>query len=430
MSTVVVLGAQWGDEGKGKVIDLLSARADMVVRYQGGNNAGHTVKVGDEVFKLHLIPSGILSEGVTCVIGNGVVVDPGVLISEMDSLAERGISLDRFVVSENAHVIMPYHKVLDRLQEESKGAEKIGTTGRGIGPCYTDKVARYGIRVADLVDPDALSERLDLALPYVNSLIENVYGAEGFTKEQIMAEVIPQADRLKAMVVDAAVLVNEAIDAGKRVLFEGAQGTLLDVDHGTYPFVTSSSPTAGGACTGSGVGPTRIDKAIGVAKAYTTRVGEGPFPSELKDSVGDWIRERGNEYGTTTGRPRRCGWIDTVMLRYAARINGLTSLSLMHLDTLAGLEKVQICTAYEVDGKRLQNFPSNLKVLSKCRPVLEELDGWNGDLSGAQCLDDLPSNARRYIDRISELVGIPVTIVSVGGRRSETIIVEEPFEVR
>jgi adenylosuccinate synthase len=430
MSTVVVVGAQWGDEGKGKVIDLLSSRADMVVRYQGGNNAGHTVRIGDEVFKLHLIPSGILSDGVTCVIGNGVVVDPGVLIGEMDSLAERGISVDRLVVSENAHVIMPYHKVLDRLQEESKGAGKIGTTGRGIGPCYTDKVARYGIRVADLIDPDALSERLDLALPYINGLIENVYRAKGFTKEQIIAEITPQADRLRSIVVDASVLVNQAIEAGKRILFEGAQGTLLDVDHGTYPFVTSSSPTAGGACTGAGVGPTRIDKVIGVAKAYTTRVGEGPFPSELRNSVGDWIRERGNEYGTTTGRPRRCGWIDAVMLRYAVRINGLTSLALMHLDTLAGLDRVKICTAYEVDGKRLQHFPSNLKVLSQCKPVLEELDGWSGDLSGAKSLDELPVNARRYIDRISELVGVPVTIVSIGGRRSETIVVEEPFAVQ
>lgn len=261
-------------------------------------------------------------------------------------------------------------------------------------------------------------------------MIENVYRAKGFTKEQIIAEITPQADRLRSIVVDASVLVNQAIEAGKRILFEGAQGTLLDVDHGTYPFVTSSSPTAGGACTGAGVGPTRIDKVIGVAKAYTTRVGEGPFPSELRNSVGDWIRERGNEYGTTTGRPRRCGWIDAVMLRYAVRINGLTSLALMHLDTLAGLDRVKICTAYEVDGKRLQHFPSNLKVLSQCKPVLEELDGWSGDLSGAKSLDELPVNARRYIDRISELVGVPVTIVSIGGRRSETIVVEEPFAVQ
>lgn len=427
MSAVVVVGTQWGDEGKGKVIDLLSAKADMVVRYQGGSNAGHTVKIGDEVFKLHLIPSGILSSRTTCVIGNGVVVDPVVLIREMDSLVSRGISVDRLLVSENAHVVMPYHKVLDRLQEENKGDGRIGTTGRGIGPCYTDKIARYGIRMADLVDSEALSDKLDLILPYVNGLIEKVYGEQGFSKDELIAELSPQADRLRNMVTDTSVVVNEAIDAGKKVLFEGAQGTLLDVDHGTYPFVTSSSPTAGGACTGSGVGPTKITKVIGVAKAYTTRVGQGPFPSELKNEIGDWIRKRGNEYGTTTGRPRRCGWFDAVIVRYAARINGLTGLALMHLDTLSGLDKVQICTAYEVDGKRIEHFPSNLRVLSHCKPVFETLEGWSGDLSQARSLNDLPTNARRYIDRISELIGVPVCLVSVGGRRTETIIVEEPF---
>lgn len=427
MPSVVVVGAQWGDEGKGKIVDLLASKADVVVRYQGGNNAGHTVKIDDEVFKLHLIPSGILSEGVACVIGNGVVVDPAVLIQEMDSLAARGIDVSRLVVSENAHVIMPYHKALDRLQEEAKGDEKIGTTGRGIGPCYTDKIARFGLRMADLVDPEALSDRLDLVLPYVNSLLEKVYGDKGFRKRDLIDELSPKAERLRGMVADTSLLVNEALDRGQNVLFEGAQGTLLDIDHGTYPFVTSSSATAGGASTGSGVGPTRIDKVIGIAKSYTTRVGEGPFPSEQKNEIGDWIRDRGNEYGTTTGRPRRCGWFDAAMVRYSVRINGLTSLALMHLDTLAGLDRVQICVAYEIDGKRVDHFPNNLRVLRQCKPVFEEMDGWKGDLSGARSLDDLPANARRYIDRISELIGIPITLISVGGKRTETIVVEEPF---
>jgi len=425
--SVVVVGAQWGDEGKGKIVDLLASKADVVVRYQGGNNAGHTVKIDDEVFKLHLIPSGILSEGVACVIGNGVVVDPAVLIQEMDSLAARGIDVSRLVVSENAHVIMPYHKALDRLQEEAKGDEKIGTTGRGIGPCYTDKIARFGLRMADLVDPEALSDRLDLVLRYVNSLLEKVYGDKGFKKQDLIDELSPKAERLRGMVADTSLLVNEALDRGQDVLFEGAQGTLLDIDHGTYPFVTSSSATAGGASTGSGVGPTRIDKVIGIAKSYTTRVGEGPFPSEQKNEIGDWIRDRGNEYGTTTGRPRRCGWFDAVMVRYSARINGLTSLALMHLDTLAGLDRVQICVAYEIEGRRVDHFPNNLRVLRQCKPVFEEMDGWKGDLSDARSLDDLPANARRYIDRISELIGIPITMISVGGKRTETIVVEEPF---
>ncbi len=427
MPSVVVVGAQWGDEGKGKIVDLLASKADVVVRYQGGNNAGHTVKIDDEVFKLHLIPSGILSQGVVCVIGNGVVVDPVVLIQEMDSLAARGIDISRLVVSENAHVIMPYHKVLDRVQEEAKGDEKIGTTGRGIGPCYTDKIARFGLRMADLVDPEALSDRLDLVLPYVNSLLEKVYGDKGFSKQDLIDELSPIAERLRGMVADTSLLVNEALDRGRNVLFEGAQGTLLDIDHGTYPFVTSSSATAGGASTGSGVGPTRIDKVIGIAKSYTTRVGEGPFPSEQKNEVGDWIRVRGNEYGTTTGRPRRCGWFDAVMVRYSVRVNGLTSLALMHLDTLAGLDRVQICVAYAIDGRRVDHFPNNLRVLKQCKPVFEEMDGWKGDLSGARSLDDLPANARRYIDRISELIGIPITVISVGGKRTETIVVEEPF---
>lgn len=427
MPSVVVVGAQWGDEGKGKIVDLLASKADVVVRYQGGNNAGHTVKIDDEVFKLHLIPSGILSQGVVCVIGNGVVVDPVVLIQEMDSLAARGIDISRLVVSENAHVIMPYHKVLDRVQEEAKGDEKIGTTGRGIGPCYTDKIARFGLRMADLVDPEALSDRLDLVLPYVNSLLEKVYGDKGFSKQDLIDELSPIAERLRGMVADTSLLVNEALDRGRNVLFEGAQGTLLDIDHGTYPFVTSSSATAGGASTGSGVGPTRIDKVIGIAKSYTTRVGEGPFPSEQKNEVGDWIRVRGNEYGTTTGRPRRCGWFDAVMVRYSARVNGLTSLALMHLDTLAGLDRVQICVAYAIDGRRVDHFPNSLRVLKQCKPVFEEMDGWKGDLSGARSLDDLPANARRYIDRISELIGIPITVISVGGKRTETIVVEEPF---
>ncbi|HHV62852.1 MAG TPA: adenylosuccinate synthase [Firmicutes bacterium] len=427
MPTVAVVGTQWGDEGKGKITDLLASRADVVARYQGGNNAGHTVKVGGDIFKLHLIPSGILYRGTTCVIGNGVVVDPAVLIQEMDSLAQKGIDVSGLRISGNAHVIMPYHRLLDKLEEEMRGGGKIGTTALGIGPVYTDKIARNGIRIIDILDREAFSDRLDAVLKLKNAVLQKVYGVEGFTKEQIMEEYLPYAERIRDYVADCSILVNDAIDRGKNVLFEGAQGTLLDVDHGTYPYVTSSWPTAGGIAAGLGIGPTKINKVIGVAKAYTTRVGAGPFPTELSGPVCNTIRERGQEYGTTTGRPRRCGWFDSVIVRYAVRVNGLSGLAIMHLDTLAGFEKVKICTAYRCDGKVIRDFPTNLRVLAGCEPVYEELDGWPEGSCAVKRFEDLPGAARAYLARISELTGAPVAIVSVGRGREETLILEEPF---
>lgn len=426
MSTLVLVGAQWGDEGKGKIVDFLSEEADMVVRYQGGANAGHTVVVGGREYKLHLIPSGVLNHKV-CVIGNGVVIDPAQLLAEMDGLTQAGYDVSRVYVSDCAHVILPYHKLLDALEEQARGDRKIGTTGRGIGPAYRDKSARAGIRMADLFHPERFRDRLLHHLDQVNSVLERVYHARPLDGEALVAEYLAYADRLRAHVTDTSALVNDAIDRGHKVLFEGAQGTLLDIDHGTYPYVTSSHPTAGGACIGAGVGPTRIDSVMGVAKAYTTRVGDGPFPTEETGATGAWLRERGREFGTTTGRPRRCGWLDAVALRYAVRVNGLASLALTKLDTLTGLDTVRVAVAYECDGGRSERWPHSVEDLQRCRPVYAELPGWKEDVSGARRLEDLPRNAREYLALVEEHVGVPLAIISVGPDRAQTISLRQAF---
>lgn len=425
MATTVLIGAQWGDEGKGKVTDFLAQKADLVVRYQGGNNAGHTVVVDGREFKLHLIPSGILYPDKICVIGSGVVIDPAVLIREIESLEKRGVSTANLKVSERAHVIFPYHQKIDQLEEERKGKDKIGTTCRGIGPAYMDKSARMGIRMIDLVDPEEFAGLLKRNIEGKNRLLTGVYGAEPFEYEEMLKSYSEYGRTLKKYLADTSILVNRAIGEGKNVLFEGAQGTLLDLDHGTYPYVTSSHPVAGAACIGTGIGPTKIDRVVGVAKAYTTRVGEGPFPTELSGQTGDYIRQRGGEYGTTTGRPRRCGWFDGVVVRYAGRVNGLDYLALTKLDVLTGLEKVKICTGYSYRGEIIEEFPASLKVLKECRPVYDELPGWQEDISRARKLDDLPANARRFLERVSEVTGVPVALVGVGSGRSQTIVLED-----
>ncbi len=426
MSTVVLVGSQWGDEGKGKVTDYLASRADVVVRYQGGNNAGHTVKLGDKVFKLHLTPSGIFYPGTKCVIGNGVVVDPKALIEELDYLEREGVSTSELNISSGAHVIMAYHKKLDE-EEEKHRARKLGTTKRGIGPAYMDKAARSGLRMIDLLDSEELENKLEKIIEEKNCILERVYGSKGFNKDQLLEENLKYAERLKPYVTDTSILINQAIDEKKNVLFEGAQGTLLDIDHGTYPFVTSSNPIAGGACTGSGVGPTKIDKTLGVAKAYTTRVGEGPFPAELFGKEAEIIRELGMEYGTTTGRPRRCGWLDVVILRYAARISGFSAFALTKLDVLDKMKTIKICTGYKYKGRILKEFPQQYREFSQSDPVYEEIPGWQQDLSEIKDYDDLPENAKRYIKIIEELTGVPIAIIAVGPRRDQTIILENIF---
>jgi len=421
VATVVVVGTQWGDEGKGKVTDYLAAKADIVVRYQGGNNAGHTVVVGEEVFRLHLIPSGILYPDKICVIGNGVVIDPAVLLQELDALAARGVPTARLVISERAHVILPYHRYLDELEEDRKGAGKIGTTRRGIGPAYVDKVGRVGIRMVDLLDPEVLRQKIRQNLEDKNRLFTRVFGAAPLDAEAVIRDYEHYAGRLAPLATDVSLLLNEAIEQGKNILFEGAQGTLLDVDHGTYPYVTSSNPTAAAAALGAGIGPTKIDRVVGVVKAYTTRVGEGPFPTELQGEMGDQIRERGGEYGTTTGRPRRCGWLDAAIVRYAARINGLDYLAVTKLDVLTGLDVVRICRAYRYRGQLLTDFPASLGVLAEVEPVYDELPGWKQDISGVRRYEDLPPQAKDYLERITELTGVPVALVGVGTRRSQML---------
>ncbi|HEX3015107.1 MAG TPA: adenylosuccinate synthase [Desulfobacteria bacterium] len=427
MSAVILIGAQWGDEGKGKVTDFLASQADVVVRTTGGNNAGHTVVVGDEEFKVHLVPSGILYPETICVIGNGVVIDPKVLIGELDELIARGVDVSNLRISANAHVIMPYHIKLDELEEDSKGEHKIGTTKRGIGPAYVDKAARVGIRVADLLDESEFKAKLERNIRDKNRILEKLYGAEKFEVEPVFREYLGYIKRLAPVVTDTSVLINKAISEGKKVLFEGAQGTLLDLDHGTYPYVTSSNPTSAGACIGAGVGPSRIDKVIGVLKAYTTRVGQGPFPTELLCETGEAIRQKGAEFGATTGRARRCGWFDAVIARYAARINGIDAFAVTKLDVMGGFEKLKICTAYKYKGQILTEFPPDLKVLEQCEPVYEELPGWQEDISKATAIEDFPAAARNYLDRIKELTGVDMFLVAVGPRRDETIVLQEAF---
>ncbi|GIP35997.1 adenylosuccinate synthase [Paenibacillus sp. J2TS4] len=428
MSTVVVVGAQWGDEGKGKITDFLAESAEVVARYQGGNNAGHTILIDQKKYKLHLIPSGIFYSDKICVIGNGMVINPAALIEEIQYIHDHGFSTSQLKISDRAHLIMPYHILLDGLEEERKGPNKIGTTRKGIGPCYMDKAGRNGIRMADLMDAPQFESRLRHLVAEKNGLIERVYGSKGLDADSILQEYLGYAEKLKPYVTDTSVVLNEAIDLNKKVLFEGAQGVMLDLDQGTYPFVTSSNPTAGGVCIGSGVGPTKINQVIGVAKSYTTRVGDGPFPTELHDVTGDYIRETGHEYGTTTGRPRRVGWFDSVVVRHARRVSGLTGLSLNSLDVLSGLETVKICTAYKYRGQVIDTYPANLNVLAECEAVYEELPGWQEDITSARTLDDLPANARRYAERVSELTGVPLAIFSVGRNREQTNLVRPIYK--
>lgn len=427
MPVVVLVGAQWGDEGKGKVTDVLAEQAAMVVRTTGGNNAGHTVVVGEEEFKVHLVPSGVLYPNTVCIIGNGVVIDPKVLLNEMDSLVAKGVKVDNLRISLNAHVIMPYHIKLDELEEEGKGSNKIGTTKRGIGPAYMDKAARIGIRMGDMMDTKVFKDKLSQNVQAKNIILERVYGAAPFNAQQILQEYQGYAERLSAYIADTALLVHQAIERGEKVLFEGAQGTLLDLDHGTYPFVTSSNPTAAGSCVGAGIGPTKIDKVVGVIKAYTTRVGEGPFPTELECEMGEAIRQKGREFGTTTGRPRRCGWFDVVIGRYASRINGINAFAVTKLDVLGGLDTLKICTAYRYKDQILTEFPLSQEILEGCEPIYEDMPGWPEDISGVRTYADLPQAAQNYLNRLKELTGVEMFMVAVGPRRDETIMLQDAF---
>jgi len=427
LANVIVIGAQWGDEGKGKITDLLSRSADVVVRYQGGNNAGHTVVVNDRTFKLHLIPSGILYPKTECIIANGTVIDPKVLLEEVDRLKDLGISTANLFISETAHVTMPYHRELDRASEAQRAEHKIGTTGRGIGPTYADKSERVGIRIGDLMDEKRMPKKLRWAIEQKNIVLQKLYNLEPLDVEAIIAEYRGYADRLRPHVVDASLKIDAAIRERRNILFEGAQGTLLDLDHGTYPYVTSSNPVAGGACIGAGVGPTCIDRVIGVAKAYTTRVGEGPFPTELHDETGTHIGDRGAEFGTTTGRKRRCGWFDGVIGRYAVRINGLDCLAVTKLDVLDELEEIKVCTAYELDGKVVRDFPSDARAFARAIPIYETLAGWKRSTSECKNVEDLPQQAKDYLKFLADLMEIPIAIISLGASRGQTIIVEDPI---
>ncbi|MFC5951217.1 adenylosuccinate synthase [Pseudonocardia lutea] len=422
MPAIVLIGAQWGDEGKGKATDLLGGSVQWVVRYQGGNNAGHTVVLPDgQDFALHLIPSGILTPGAKNVIGNGVVVDPGVLLEELAGLEKRGVDTSGLMISADAHMIMPYHIAIDKVTERFLGKAKIGTTGRGIGPAYQDKVARVGVRVADVLDEKILHQKVEAALAFKNQVLVKVYNRRALDVDEVVETVLAQADGFRHRIADTRLLLNQALEAGETILLEGSQGTLLDVDHGTYPFVTSSNPTAGGAAVGSGIGPNKIDRVIGILKAYTTRVGSGPFPTELFDASGEYLRKTGGEVGVTTGRPRRCGWFDAVIGRYAQRVNGITDFFLTKLDVLSSLEQVPICVAYEVDGKRVDDMPMTQTDIHHAVPVYEEMPGWFEDISGVREFDDLPPAARDYVHRIEELTGAPVSAIGVGPGRDQTI---------
>ncbi len=424
---LVVLGAQWGDEGKGKIIDFMSSVADVVVRYQGGNNAGHTVVLGEKKYVLHLIPSGILHRGRSCVIGNGVVIDPGYLLEEMGYLKKNGINLDgNLRISENAHVIMPYHKLLDRLAEEkSSKSGKIGTTSRGIGPCYTDKAARLGIKMADLLNKNVLVEKVRASLEVKNYLITKYYGSKGFNASEVVKEYLAYGAKLKKFIGNTYVLLQHAAANNKKILFEGAQGTMLDVDFGTYPYVTSSNPTAGGACTGAGFSPSLINKVIGVTKAYTTRVGEGPFTTEMPVEMNEEFRGRGNEFGATTGRPRRCGWLDMVVLKHAHAVNGFHSLAVTKLDVLSGLNELMVCEAYRYRGKKFYDFPADIDVLRECTPVYRAVKGWKENICGINSFAKLPGNTKRYLDMITKISGVPVSMFSVGPDRDQTVITDK-----
>jgi adenylosuccinate synthase len=427
LANVVVIGAQWGDEGKGKITDLLSKSADVVVRYQGGVNAGHTVVVQDQTFKLHLIPSGILYPSTDCIIGSGTVIDPKVLIAELDQLIDLGISTSNLYIAETAHITMPYHRLIDQAAEERRGDKKIGTTKRGIGPTYADKSERTGIRVIDLMDADSLREQIRWAVTYKNVILEKLYDLPPLDPEAVIEEYLGYAERLRPHVIDSSLKIYEAVQKHRNILFEGAQGTLLDLDHGTYPYVTSSNPVAGGACVGAGVGPTIIDRVIGVAKAYTTRVGEGPFPTELGDAIGEHLCDRGAEFGTTTGRRRRCGWFDAVIGRYAVRINGLDCLAITKLDVLDEMDEIQVCVAYEIDGQRYDELPTSAQEFARCRPIYETVPGWKQSTADCRELSDLPPQALNYLKFLAKLMDVSIAIVSLGASRDQTIIVEDPI---
>ena len=427
LANVVVIGAQWGDEGKGKITDLLSRSADVVVRYQGGVNAGHTIVVDDTVLKLHLIPSGILYPDTTCLIGTGTVVDPRVMIGELDMLLGHGIDISGLKLASTAHVTMPYHRLLDQAMEQRRGDRRIGTTGRGIGPTYADKSERNGIRVIDLLDVERLRDRLVGPLTEKNQLLQKVYGLDPLDPEEVIAEYAGYGRRLAPHVVDGVRTIHSCARQRKNILFEGAQGTLLDLDHGTYPYVTSSNPVSGGACIGAGVGPTLIDRVIGVAKAYTTRVGEGPFPTELQGSLNDHLCDRGGEFGTTTGRRRRCGWFDGVIGRYAVEVNGLDCLAITKMDVLDELDEIQVCVAYELDGQRIEHFPCSAEDFARCQPIFETLPGWQSSTADCRSLDELPAAAMSYLRFLAELMEVPIAIVSVGPQRDQTIVVEDPI---
>lgn len=427
MATAMVLGTQWGDEGKGKIVDYLAQKADVVIRSQGGNNAGHTVVADGQSFALRLLPSGILFSEKTCIIGNGVVVNPEVLLEELDGMVKKGVTISKLEVSTRAHVIMPYHIRIDEKDEKLRGDDKIGTTKNGIGPCYADKINRVGIRIGDLMDRDVFYQKLKTNLELKNRLFATYYNCEGFDFEEIFTKYTALAERIRPYVKDTEYSANQYIKEGKKVLFEGAQATMLDLDHGTYPFVTSSNPTAGGACVGSGVGPRMMSNIIGVVKAYTTRVGAGPFPAEQSNKIGEYLRETGHEFGTVTGRSRRCGWFDSVVVRYAAMLNSLDYLAITRLDILDGLDTINICKGYMYKGIELKEYPESLNILQDVEPVYEELPGWKTDISGCKSYDELPENARYYVERISQLVGVPLGIVSVGPDRSQTIVLHDVF---
>ena len=431
MPSVVVVGTQWGDEGKGKIVDILAERADYIVRFQGGNNAGHTLVINGQKHILHLIPSGIFHEGKVCLIGNGVVVDPAVLLEEIDRLEKAGLPVPpgKLYVSEKAHLIMPYHKAIDHGREALKGKTRIGTTGRGIGPCYEDKVARRGIRVGDLLDPELFGQKLREILEEKNFYLEKYLGRQALSYEEIYRSYLAFGERLAPYVANVSEILAEARAARKNILFEGAQGTQLDIDHGTYPFVTSSNTVAGGACAGAGIGPTSIDYVLGIAKAYTTRVGEGPFPTELKDEIGNHLRECGGEYGSTTGRPRRCGWLDGVILKEAVRLNGLSGLAITKLDVLSGLTEIKFCEAYELEGRKLSSLPARISEIYRVKPVYRDFRGWQEDLSACRTPDDLPPAAREYLRFIEEYTGVPVIMVSTGPARDQNILIRDPFSL-